>query len=268
MLNDKTGKQTKALSTASVVEQITRYVVLLLILVLGSAITEGQTARSNVSLGSRISEALLNQERVVQSRFPGAKLFQVFILDAVLQPTLQEEQSHAEVHSLYELAPNRTYVEVVDRIGTTNKTEVHTRAFGGRDCFYGHPQSERETCGPTVDPPATADSYLTRDWNFDLAKFATSLREQDLDTSRHFDLTIASAARMASSMEFLQSESSYSPEVIRQLTALAPTNPVIAITERSESHTQAGLTMFLDTTNHRFLGSTKSIRSNRLPPTR
>lgn len=246
---------------------IAKYMLMALLLSAEFTTAKAQTAAIHDLQNSEIMQTLVSQEKIVQARFPDAKLFQVFILDAIPKPSKKQE-SQTEIHSLFELVPKRTYAEAVDRLGHPKNTEIHSREFGGRDCFYGHPQSERETCGPTVERPANLNEYLTLNWYLDLGKLATVLSEHNLDPSGHFDITIVSAARVIKSLHLPPTRLSSAPEVAQHLAALNPTDAVVTVTEQSESRTQAGHTSFLSASDESYLGSVRPIQSNRLPPTR
>jgi hypothetical protein len=236
-----------------------------LLLVIWTAFAEAQASGTALS---NLNGIVAAQIKTVQAQSPDAKLFQVFVLDAVPARSLEEQASFVETHSFFEVIPGATYAEATNLVREPDRTQVIVSHFNGRDCFYGHPTVSSETCGPTIQAPSTPTEYLPLDWNLDLTRLATALRKHDMDPSKHFDITIVSAKRAISTWKSLQTGPSLPSEIAERLAEERPNSAVVAVTERPTSRTHAGPTLLLRGSDLGYLGMLQPVQPRKMPPAR
>jgi hypothetical protein len=229
---------------------------------------EAQTKPTTTSCSAEIRRLVSIQNQLIQASYPGSRLFQVFISNLVLNRALVEQKGSVEIHALFGSPSGRDYMEAIDRLRDPNGTQIVMRHFGGKDCFYGHPASQAESCGPTIQPPTKENEYLGLEWDLDSSRVASTLQSLKIDPSKYFDVTIVSAVRAMTTFRSSQNESSAYTDTIAQLSALKPTEAVLIITDISATRTGGSLTVVLRGTDQTYLATVPLIQPKRLPPSR
>jgi hypothetical protein len=211
-----------------------------------------------------IKAIVVGQCDAVRARHPDAKLFQVFVHNLVPEQKPSEQSSSVEIHSSFQVSKAQDFLEVISK-GSREMQEV-VRPFTGNDCFHGYPSSRSEACSPIVEPPITQDEYLGLDWSLEPAKLAAALRKCVLDPSKHFDITIVTAARVVSSWNW--SDVQVASTTRERLSRQNPKEAVISASERSASGHAAGPTCLFTGVNYEYLGNLVLAQPAKLPPTR
>jgi hypothetical protein len=221
--------------------------------------TEGFATSPNVD----VRNVVATQESAVREHNPDAKLFQVFALGLIPDPTEAEQIIDVEIHGYFDVNGMQGFVEAITR--DSKKTIEVVQPFEGNDCFHGHPASRSEACLPTIQAPTT-DEYLGPDWTLDLQKLAAAFRKNGLDPARQFDVTIVTAKRIVSSWKWsnLQTASSVRERVNREKAKEA----IVSVTEHSSSGLGGGAIWLFRAADYQCLGNVVFASPRRLPPAR
>jgi hypothetical protein len=210
-----------------------------------------------------IRNVVATQESEVREHNPDAKLFQVFALGLVPDPTVAEQSIDLEIHGYFGVNGVQGFVEAITR--DSKETVEVVKPFEGNDCFHGHPASRSEACLPTIQAP-TADEYLGLDWTLDLQKLAAAFRKNGLDPARQFDVTIVTAKRIVSTWKWsdLQTPSAVRERVNKEKAKEA----IVSVTEHSSSGRGGGAIWLFRAADYQCLGTVMFASSKRLPPAR
>lgn len=221
--------------------------------------TEGVATSPNVD----VRNVVATQESAVREHNPDAKLFQVFALGLIPDPTEAEQSIDVEIHGYFDVNGMHGFVEAITR-GSKKTVEV-VQPFEGNDCFHGHPASRSEACLLTVQAPAP-DEYLALDWTLDLQRLAAAFRKNGLDPARQFDVTVVTAKRIVSTWKWsnLQTASAVRERVNKEKAKEA----ILSVAEHSSSGRGGGAIWLFRTADYQCLGTITSATPRRLPPAR